>query len=530
MKKVIAFIALALLLSLGATPAYAQPPLLPHAFYGSVTINGSPAPVGTSVEARGDGVTTGIDGNPTATTVTGIYGTSNPFESRLIVQGDIQDGATLSFYVNGVSTEQTAEWHSGDTTPLDLSVTIEEEEGPVRRGGAAAAAIYIDTNLFGTEKRFRIDSDGEIQETIEATSSDGMLTITILKDAIALDKDGDPLDNLTAEVGESPCDPPEDAHVIGLAYDFGPDGATFDPPISFTWSYDPDVLPEGVAQEDLVIAYCDEDDNEWVELDCVVDTKNHIITASVPHFTTFTIIGEIGPAAFTLSSLDISPSKVAPGEKVNISTLVANTGGMEGSYTVVLAINGVKEAEGSVTIAAGSSQGVSFSVVKEEGGIYRVVVDGLSGSFTVVAPAPPPPPPPAPQAAFSTSNLVISPAEADIGQTVTISLLVTNTGSLESTYEVTLEINNLVVDTKEVTIAADASKTVTFTTYRDAAGTYTVAINGLSGSFKVKEAPPPPPPEEEVVVTNWAVIGGIIGGVVIIVLLLYFLWWRRRLV
>jgi len=518
-------------LLLGSTPAYANGiPGLPHAFYGSVTINGSPAPDGTEVSATvniGDIISTQ---NP-VTTVGGSYGIDNPY---LLVQGyDIPDDATITFYVtneNGTATGGTATFVAGGgPTPKNLSVTIEEEERPVRGGGAAAAAIYIDTNLFGIEGSFPISSTGEIQETIEATSADGMLTITIPKGTIALDEDGDPLDNLTAEVDESPCDPPEDAHIIGLTYDFGPDGATFDPPISFTWSYDPDALLEEVAQEDLVIAYCDEDDNEWVELDCVVDTENHIITASVPHFTTFSIIGEIRPAAFTLSPLDISPTKVAPGEKVNISTLVANTGGMEGSYTVVLTINGVKEAEGSVTIAAGSSQGVSFSVTKEEGGIYRVIVDGLSGSFTVVAPAPAPPPP-APPAAFSISNLVISPAEADIGQTVTISLLVTNTGGLEGTYEVTLEINNLVVDTKEVTIAADASKTVTFTTSRDAAGTYTVAIDGLSGSLKVKEAPPPLPPEEEVAETNWPVIGGIIAGVVIIVLLLYFLWWRRRVV
>jgi len=49
----------------------------------------------------------------------------------------------------------------------------------------------------------------------------------------------------------------------------------------------------------------------------------------------------------------------------------------------------VKEAEKSVTVAAGESQDVSFSVTKEEAGSYTVAVDGLSGSFTVVAPAKP---------------------------------------------------------------------------------------------------------------------------------------------
>jgi len=102
MKKIVPLLAVLSLLTLFATPALAQEPSLPHAFYGAVEINGSPAPIGTEVEARGEGVLTSIEDNPTVTTVAGIYGTSNPFEHRLIVQGDIEEGTTITFYVNGV--------------------------------------------------------------------------------------------------------------------------------------------------------------------------------------------------------------------------------------------------------------------------------------------------------------------------------------------------------------------------------------------------------------------------------------------
>ncbi|MBA7706462.1 hypothetical protein ES703_115316 [subsurface metagenome] len=56
---------------------------------------------------------------------------------------------------------------------------------------------------------------------------------------------------------------------------------------------------------------------------------------------------------------------------------------------MVLKVNGVKEAEKTVTIAAGESQDVSFSVTREEAGSYIVAVDGWSGSFTVIAPVKP---------------------------------------------------------------------------------------------------------------------------------------------
>ena len=70
---------------------------------------------------------------------------------------------------------------------------------------------------------------------------------------------------------------------------------------------------------------------------------------------------------------------------------MANSGGTEGSYSVILKINGVKEAEKSLTLAAGTSQDVSFSVRKADPGSYTISVDGSSGSFAVVAPTPSPP-------------------------------------------------------------------------------------------------------------------------------------------
>ena len=125
--KTIAFVILAGLLTLFTTPVYAQEdiPPLPHAFYGTVEVNGSPAPAGTEVEARGEGVQTGVESNPVVITVEGRYGSSEPLEPKLIVQGDIAEGSAVTFYVSGVSTGQTAEWHSGGVTELNLAVTIE---------------------------------------------------------------------------------------------------------------------------------------------------------------------------------------------------------------------------------------------------------------------------------------------------------------------------------------------------------------------------------------------------------------------
>jgi len=396
MKKAVIFIVLAFLLVLCAAPAYAQP-TLPHAFYGSVEINGSSAPNGTQVSAKVDNGTIIPTQNP-VTTVGGSYGVNS---LKLLVQGDIPPGATITFHVKGVQVKGvTATFEAGGgPDKRNLSVTIAAPAG----GGGAAPRYYIDTNFFDVEEQYRTSLSGELRETIEATSEDEKLIFTVPEGTIALDEDDNRLRTLEATIDENPPDPPEDANIIGLAYDFRPDGASFDPPITMEFSYDPAALPEGVAEEDLVLAYYDEEAGGWVELNCVVDTENNTVTAYVSHFTTFAILGYAvvappapAPAAFSVSNLSVQPAEIQPEEVVTIMVLIANTGGTEGSYSVVLKINDAKEAEKRVTIAAGKSRDVSFTVTREETGSYDVAVDGLSASFTVAAPAPPPAPAPAP--------------------------------------------------------------------------------------------------------------------------------------
>jgi len=109
---------LALLLSV--IPAYAIPPV-PHAFYGTLTIVGSPAPVGTVVTAKVGGVQYGS----ITTTVEGQYGSSDPLGDRLLVapgEGDIETGDTIYFYANGSVASQTYAFDPDEVTELNLTV------------------------------------------------------------------------------------------------------------------------------------------------------------------------------------------------------------------------------------------------------------------------------------------------------------------------------------------------------------------------------------------------------------------------
>ena len=100
-----------------------------------------------------------------------------------------------------------------------------------------------------------------------------------------------------------------------------------------------------------------------------------------------------GGSGFLVTDLSIQPVEVQPNETVTITVSVANTYDTWESYSLVLQISGVKEAEGQANVDAGSSQDVSFSVTREDSGSYTVFINGLRGSFSVVAPRPPVKPP-----------------------------------------------------------------------------------------------------------------------------------------
>jgi len=111
-----------------AIPAYADIPTIPHAFYGTVTISDSPAPVGTVVTAEVGGVECGS----ITTTVAGQYGGSGAFDAKLTVSGEIETGATISFFANGIEdTTHSYAFSPGTVTELNLAVTITDDTAPL---------------------------------------------------------------------------------------------------------------------------------------------------------------------------------------------------------------------------------------------------------------------------------------------------------------------------------------------------------------------------------------------------------------
>ncbi len=141
-------------------PAAPAIPPVPHAFYGTVTIYGAPAPAGSSITARGQNILVDIPGNPFITTTAGEYGGPGRDDPKLIVQGNdsLANGTPIEFYVNGVRAQCAAAdgaWQatypftSGATTQLNLRI-VDVTETPTATPTRTPPDAHQDTRPNST--------------------------------------------------------------------------------------------------------------------------------------------------------------------------------------------------------------------------------------------------------------------------------------------------------------------------------------------------------------------------------------------
>ena len=533
-KKIISLIstlAIILMVSILLPAPAAAVPQPPHVFHGAVTVGGATAADGLTVTAAIAG--TSFSYTPSAQTSGGRYGDNLQFKvpaddpDTSTKEGGV-NGDTIVLYVEGVEAGTQA-FTIGDVTQLNLSISavpVTPPSGGAPGGGGGAGLDGVTSVLYVVTEKGRFTDD------VTAISDDGKVELFIPKDTIGLNRMGSLLSSISIKVrGDSPS-PPITWLFTVMIYEIGPAGAYFDPPIDLIFEYDESLIPQGVAEKNLVAVTWDKASSQWVELESTVDPESNTVRARVSHFTTFAVLAHTHPASFTVADLSITPKIIDFGEDVSISVIVTNAGDLTGSYEMSLKIDDMVAQTKEVTLDGGDSETISFSVTPETVGEHTVNIGDLLGSFEVKTP-------PRAPASFVFRALTVSPAEVNIGERVAISVTVTNTGDLTGTYKVTLKIDGIAIETKEVTLAGGASQKVAFTTTTDTAGTYSVDIDGLSGWFVVKgkippapvPAPAPAPAVPEVPPVppiNWWLVGGIIAAVIIIGAVTWLVAARRR--
>jgi len=89
-------------------------------------------------------------------------------------------------------------------------------------------------------------------------------------------------------------------------------------------------------------------------------------------------------------------------------------------------------------------------------------------------------------ASFSITELAITPDEVQLGESVNVNVTITNDGDMTGSYEVNLQIDELLVQKKEVTLAGGDTGTVSFLITLNTIGEHMVNVGGLSGTCEVR--------------------------------------------
>jgi len=113
-------------------------------------------------------------------------------------------------------------------------------------------------------------------------------------------------------------------------------------------------------------------------------------------------------------------------------------------------------------------------------------------------------------ARFEVSDQMVSPLEVRLGQSVTVSMTVSNVGYESGEYGVEVKLDDVVVDSALVMLDAGGSTSVSFTVSSGEVGGHTVLIEGLTAGFYVQPR-----------VFLWPVVFGVVLAVAIGIWYLY---------
>jgi len=173
-------------------------------------------------------------------------------------------------------------------------------------------------------------------------------------------------------------------------------------------------------------------------------------------------------------------SPVGEGETLTVDAQIENTGDESGTQTVTLDVESLGQDSTDVTLAGGDSTTETFSVSTASGdaGDYTATVasedDTAAVGVTVAAPA-----------AFDVEIVDTNSPILD-GETLSVDVLVENTGGLEGTQSVELSVGGTVQGTSEVTLAGGESGVTTLAWVTDDgdSGAHTVTVASEDNQFQ----------------------------------------------
>jgi hypothetical protein len=226
-------------------------------------------------------------------------------------QGQSSSISISNLTIAGTQAEKIPASGIGDSISITIPVN---NASPGNSGGGNSGGVSSPpTNkvvISGLNSTADVDLDASgraISANILKTTDD-KVRFEIGKNTLLLNSQGALLSNLSVSVLTSPPQPPPQ-NVILLAYEFGPQGAVFNPPLNLTLTFNPDTFAQPLDETMLRLAYWSGSD--WVTLESQIDITTGTIHAQISHFSQYALLGRVIPKTTELAeTTPLIPSTV----------------------------------------------------------------------------------------------------------------------------------------------------------------------------------------------------------------------------
>jgi alpha-tubulin suppressor-like RCC1 family protein len=227
--------------------------------------------------------------------------------------GSLPPGLNLNAATGRITGMPTTE---GEFT-FSLKVVDNEEDGLSDTASfsitilANTARIMLIPSGLTAPSSVEINYLGYAEANFQLTTPDNRLTLAISNGTRLLDSAGKPLSALSASALSSVLTPLSGISVVS-SYDLGPNGATFNPPLTLIFKYVKANLPASMDENSLYIALYD--GTQWVRVAGAINTAAGTLSAPIDHFSRYALLGNViaSPTPATTPSPSLTVSTTVP--------------------------------------------------------------------------------------------------------------------------------------------------------------------------------------------------------------------------
>ncbi len=156
---------------------------------------------------------------------------------------------------------------------------------------ATSTPAPVVTDDPGTTAKIYTNGGGVISQATSLKSTDGRAIVSLSEGIVTKDAGGKPLSEMTIRAvpsGNLPAVPAGSAFTFaGMAYEIGPDGATFSPPVTLALT-----LPQAQWGKDYSVKSFDRTSGTWQDQPSAFDAATGTITVQVSHLSIFALFME----------------------------------------------------------------------------------------------------------------------------------------------------------------------------------------------------------------------------------------------